>query len=542
MAAAAAPPTPTATRPNWQELEHTTFAEEDAELAANDREGDIKNKPRAKSLSEHANELRQNRLQHQHQVPTTQGGPVVVQAPQQQQQQQQINLPSAASSSPSKRTTTTTGALSGGVEGAFAYGVSLCFASLITRMSYFYFKGPPIVITSGLNGGSGNPSPNTTVTSASSSSASSSTSLLYSSHPLRRGSAPLLSVRHINSKESAALSAAGGGGGGSPSSCSPLPSPSSFYTTGGNVWPFGPSFSENNAAAASSAPGPLSISPRMPPSTSAPTTPIGLVPPTPTSSTSTESPAHHAASSQQWLKQVAHARSSSNPLNDLASATTPPPSAGAGLDGGNTPMAKISTFIRKSTKTVVRKMARSQSVPNVHAIEDITPFSSGLNSAGSTNGSTNGSSSNGSGGGGGDDTTKYANGLASPFSASSPSLNTVGATLASPKLRALGASSPSKSSARWDSPNDQQPPVEQAYRMHRVYSSPQIWGGRTPGQFGPSVGPDDFRLVRMLGKGDVGRVFLVNLKGTKKLYAMKVLFKEEMLRRKKVRFVVVEYF
>lgn len=35
------------------------------------------------------------------------------------------------------------------------------------------------------------------------------------------------------------------------------------------------------------------------------------------------------------------------------------------------------------------------------------------------------------------------------------------------------------------------------------------------------VGPSDFEKVRMLGKGDVGRVYLVKHKVTEKLYALK---------------------
>ncbi|PYD84017.1 hypothetical protein DNF23_56845, partial [Pseudomonas syringae pv. pisi] len=40
--------------------------------------------------------------------------------------------------------------------------------------------------------------------------------------------------------------------------------------------------------------------------------------------------------------------------------------------------------------------------------------------------------------------------------------------------------------------------------------------------------------MKLLGKGDVGKVYLVLLKGTQKLYAMKVLTKEEMIARNKV--------
>jgi serine/threonine protein kinase len=47
-------------------------------------------------------------------------------------------------------------------------------------------------------------------------------------------------------------------------------------------------------------------------------------------------------------------------------------------------------------------------------------------------------------------------------------------------------------------------------------------------------GPQDFERITLLGRGDVGRVYLVRMKGTDKLYAMKVLKKEDMIRRKKV--------
>jgi serine/threonine protein kinase len=48
-------------------------------------------------------------------------------------------------------------------------------------------------------------------------------------------------------------------------------------------------------------------------------------------------------------------------------------------------------------------------------------------------------------------------------------------------------------------------------------------------------GPKDFHKIRILGKGGVGRVYLVQLKGSDKLFAMKVLKQEEMISRNKVR-------
>ncbi|CAO3679398.1 hypothetical protein G6F70_003434 [Rhizopus microsporus] len=54
------------------------------------------------------------------------------------------------------------------------------------------------------------------------------------------------------------------------------------------------------------------------------------------------------------------------------------------------------------------------------------------------------------------------------------------------------------------------------------------------------VSPSSFTKIRVLGKGDVGKVYLVKQKGTDKLVAMKVLSKKEMIRRNKVKRVLAE--
>ena len=45
---------------------------------------------------------------------------------------------------------------------------------------------------------------------------------------------------------------------------------------------------------------------------------------------------------------------------------------------------------------------------------------------------------------------------------------------------------------------------------------------------------NDFELMRVLGKGSFGKVFLVRLLATKQVYAMKVLKKSEVIRRKQI--------
>ncbi|GAA6049767.1 hypothetical protein JCM3770_002151 [Rhodotorula araucariae] len=54
------------------------------------------------------------------------------------------------------------------------------------------------------------------------------------------------------------------------------------------------------------------------------------------------------------------------------------------------------------------------------------------------------------------------------------------------------------------------------------------------------VGPASFQKIRLLGKGDVGKVYLVREKQTHKLYAMKVLSKKEMIKRNKVKRALAE--
>jgi len=57
---------------------------------------------------------------------------------------------------------------------------------------------------------------------------------------------------------------------------------------------------------------------------------------------------------------------------------------------------------------------------------------------------------------------------------------------------------------------------------------------------GATVGPQHFQKLKLLGRGGIGKVYLVLLKGTDKVYAMKVLTKEEMIAKNKVKRVMTE--
>ncbi|POS86783.1 Pkinase-domain-containing protein [Erysiphe pulchra] len=54
------------------------------------------------------------------------------------------------------------------------------------------------------------------------------------------------------------------------------------------------------------------------------------------------------------------------------------------------------------------------------------------------------------------------------------------------------------------------------------------------------VGPKSFDTIKLIGKGDVGKVYLVREKKSSRLYAMKVLSKKEMIKRNKIKRALAE--
>ncbi|SCU77344.1 LAMI_0A00804g1_1 [Lachancea mirantina] len=54
------------------------------------------------------------------------------------------------------------------------------------------------------------------------------------------------------------------------------------------------------------------------------------------------------------------------------------------------------------------------------------------------------------------------------------------------------------------------------------------------------VGPKSFDKIKMLGQGDVGKVYLVKERNTKRLYALKIFNKAEMIKRKKIKRILAE--
>ncbi|KAK0121107.1 serine/threonine protein kinase, AGC [Cadophora gregata f. sp. sojae] len=97
---------------------------------------------------------------------------------------------------------------------------------------------------------------------------------------------------------------------------------------------------------------------------------------------------------------------------------------------------------------------------------------------------------------------------------------TNGSPLAGPAQDSLGALQP--------------PNLRNAMAFRRTYSSNSIKVRNV------EVGPGSFDKIKLIGKGDVGKVYLVREKKSSRLYAMKVLSKKEMIKRNKIKRALAE--
>ncbi|KAI4105121.1 MAG: hypothetical protein LQ345_007243 [Seirophora villosa] len=76
--------------------------------------------------------------------------------------------------------------------------------------------------------------------------------------------------------------------------------------------------------------------------------------------------------------------------------------------------------------------------------------------------------------------------------------------------------------------------IRQSIAFRRTYSSNSIKVKNV------EVGPGSFDKIKLIGKGDVGKVYLVREKKSSRLYAMKVLSKKEMIKRNKIKRALAE--
>jgi protein-serine/threonine kinase len=107
---------------------------------------------------------------------------------------------------------------------------------------------------------------------------------------------------------------------------------------------------------------------------------------------------------------------------------------------------------------------------------------------------------------------------------------------------ALGLIEPTKTPQAEEMPNHANPEdilaalpapnMSMAFR--RTYSSNSIKVRNV------EVSPSSFDKIKLIGKGDVGKVYLVREKKSSRLYAMKILSKKEMIKRNKIKRALAE--
>ncbi|KAK6205158.1 kinase-like domain-containing protein [Scheffersomyces amazonensis] len=74
----------------------------------------------------------------------------------------------------------------------------------------------------------------------------------------------------------------------------------------------------------------------------------------------------------------------------------------------------------------------------------------------------------------------------------------------------------------------------------RTYTQERMYSNAATKIVDVQVGPECFEKIKLLGKGDVGKVYLVKEKTSSKLYAMKILSKKEMIERNKIKRALAE--
>lgn len=74
----------------------------------------------------------------------------------------------------------------------------------------------------------------------------------------------------------------------------------------------------------------------------------------------------------------------------------------------------------------------------------------------------------------------------------------------------------------------------------RTYTQDRMYSTSATKIHSAKVNADSFEKLRLLGKGDVGKVYLVREKQSNRLYAMKVLNKREMIERNKIKRALAE--
>ncbi|KAL8281178.1 hypothetical protein RQP46_006536 [Phenoliferia psychrophenolica] len=122
----------------------------------------------------------------------------------------------------------------------------------------------------------------------------------------------------------------------------------------------------------------------------------------------------------------------------------------------------------------------------------------------------------------------------SPKLPSSPSFLSANSSASTSAVAMASSSSMSTLSPPSPNPSLAGPNGSPRVGFRRTYSSSSIRVRSI------EIGPSSFHKIKLLGKGDVGKVYLVREKKTEKLFAMKVLSKKEMIKRNKIKRALAE--
>ncbi|PGH26958.1 AGC/RSK/RSK-UNCLASSIFIED protein kinase [Polytolypa hystricis UAMH7299] len=87
---------------------------------------------------------------------------------------------------------------------------------------------------------------------------------------------------------------------------------------------------------------------------------------------------------------------------------------------------------------------------------------------------------------------------------------------------------------------DQPSPLPQPGQIRNQFSFRRTYSSNSIKVRNVEVGPGSFDKIKLIGKGDVGKVYLVREKKSNRLYAMKVLSKKEMIKRNKIKRALAE--
>ncbi|KAM9899736.1 hypothetical protein OXX69_009355 [Metschnikowia pulcherrima] len=213
-----------------------------------------------------------------------------------------------------------------------------------------------------------------------------------------------------------------------------------------------------------------------------------------------------------------------------------PPQTGESGD-----MAQYSFAGKNQVQISLRHMDSEFSVPLKPGYTDKSPVS--IQSESSASPSTNLRTSEQNFDSPGPISGKSANFSANTHRTTSPATplhRTLRRVASAPLVRLLGEKSPNLQPQKEFDVNDHIGELNISNGRPRTYTQGRTYSNSATKVMDVQVNQNCFEKIRLLGKGDVGKVFLVREKSSSRLYAMKVLNKKEMVERNKIKRALAE--